>query len=470
GCGALNRLERDVLSRNPTVVTVCFGMNDGHYARINDEVAATYRKNLDAVVKNLDDKKIRVVIFSPPPVDEAMQPPWLSFPLKDVEYNKTLQAFRDICSEIAKKYGSTYIDIGAPILKTLAALKVGNPSPGLLRDGVHPDEKGGFVMAGAMLLAMGAEPMPYLADTTAAQLTGPDKSGVPVAGPVPVPLWMNDDDAAFAKAAGFLDVAALRLRVRGLAAGRYEVRIADAIAGLWNADELRQGVLIPGGFSNRAKRIYDVTNWKEANYFNAWRVVNLDAEKGAATDGAVQGLLQADDGFQAAIDSLNTPISGLTVTVKSTGLPENVGQNLALKKPYEASDPNVYNYGYGGLTDSSWVNENPHVFATGEKDTFPKTATVDLGKVQPLTNIYTGVPAFGSTKTVTVSLSSDNTNFTEVGTYVFKQRQEERHLFGFKTTPARYVRLTFPDHYPDEAGYNNRFSFINELEVYGPRG
>lgn len=466
--GGLNRLQRDVLSRKPSVVTICFGMNDGHYARLSDDSANAYRKNLDAIVKILSDQKIRVVIFSPPPVDYDQTPPWLKASLSEVDYNGTLAAFGTTGSEIARKYGATYIDILHPILNGLSAMKAKVPTYRALRDGVHPTEQGGVVMAGAMLLGMGADPMPFLADVSAVQLTGPDKSQVPLAGRLRVPFWMSEDSVAPSAASGFLPVAASRLRVRGLAPGRYEVRIGDSTAGLWRASELGQGVLVPGSFSARAKRINDLTNWKEANYFNAWRVINLDPETGPATDGAVAGLLKADDGFQDAIDSLNQPLEGQTITVKATGLPENIGPNLALGKPYQSSDPNVYNYGTGGLTDGSWSGEQPHTFASGEKDAFPKTTTIDLGQVSRVSHVLLGVPSFGSTKTVNVSVSSDGQNFTEEGSYVFSSRKEERHVYAFPATPARYIRLTFPDHYAQEFGYAANFVFTSEAEVYGP--
>jgi lysophospholipase L1-like esterase len=466
--GGLNRLQRDVLSRKPSVVTICFGMNDGHYAKISDDSANAYRKNLDAIVKILTDQKIRVVIFSPPPVDYDQTPPWLKASLSEVDYNGTLSAFGTIGTEVARKYGATYIDILHPILNGLNAMKAKQPTYRALRDGVHPTEQGGVVMAGAMLLGMGAEPMPFLADVSAAQLGGPNKSEVPVAGRLRVPFWMSDDSVAPASASGFLPVAASRLRVRGLAPGRYEVRIGDSNAGLWSAADLGRGVLVPGTFSARAKRINEVTNWKEANYYNAWRVLNLDRDTGPASEGAVAGLLKADDGFQEAIDSLNTPLEEQSITVKSTGLPENIGQNLALGKPYQASDPNVYNYGTGGLTDGSWSGAEPHTFASGEKDAFPKTATIDLGQVSPVSHVLLGVPSFGSTKTVSVSVSSDGQNFTDKGSYVFSSRKEERHVYAFPATPARYIRLTYSDHYPQEFDYHTNFAFTSEVEVYGP--
>ncbi len=51
---------------------------------------------------------------------------------------------------------------------------------------------------------------------------------------------------------------------------------------------------------------------------------------------------------------------------------------------------------------------------------------------------------------------------------MFRQRNEERHLFAFPSTPAQFVRLTYPDHYDEAEGYNNTFAFTTECQVYAP--
>lgn len=466
--GALNRLNRDVFPLKPDVVTLCFGMNDGRYSRLDDPMLASYRANMDGIVKALTDQKIRVIVFSPPPVDYDRQPGWVAKnQLIDVEYNKTLEAFGEAGKEVAQKYGATYIDIIHPILDGMANYKAKNPGASLIPDAVHPDENGGIMMSGAMLVGMGAEPMPPLADVSANALTGAEKNQIPLQKPVAVPLWMSETGAEGARAVGFLKLAGQTLRVRDLKAGTYAVKINGKNTGTWNNAELNAGVAIPGTYSEQAHKLWDVTNWKEGNNFNWWRNLELGPVQGPAIEGAVAALKRADDNYQQAIDSLNTPVSDVTIEVNSTGLPADAGTNLALNKPYTASDPNAYNYGTGGLTDGSWSGEEPHTFASGEKDEFPKTATIDLGAATPVKYVWLGVPKFGSTKTVEVSLSRDGQNFTKVGSYVFNQNNEERHLYSFNPTPARYVRLTYPDHYPNEAGYHVQFAFTSEVEVFG---
>ena len=155
-------------------------------------------------------------------------------------------------------------------------------------------------------------------------------------------------------------------------------------------------------------------------------------------------------------------------------LPANAGPNLALGKPYVCSDPNTHNFGIGGLTDGSWNADGVHCFATNDADTFPKTVTIDLGKLAngKLANVgivRLGVPQFGSTKTIRVSLSADGTRFTEIGRAAFAQGSESRLLFAFfHPMPAQFVKLTYPDRYADMIGYPNTFAFTTECEVYAP--
>ncbi len=141
--------------------------------------------------------------------------------------------------------------------------------------------------------------------------------------------------------------------------------------------------------------------------------------------------------------------------------------NLALNKKYTSSDPNKSNWD-PGLTDGSWKAVRGNTYATGNVSTFPKTVTIDLEAPVSIGYVALGVPPFGSTKTIKVSLGADEQNFTEVGTYVFSPRKEEKHLFTFDPVTARYVRLTYADHYDESVQYPPAHAFTTEVEVYAP--
>jgi lysophospholipase L1-like esterase len=461
---ALGRLNRDVLSLKPTVVSVCIGTNDGRYTALTDEILATYRKNLDAIVRTLVSKKVRVFVFTPGGVDYDRRPA-----LRDADYNKNLEALGAAAIDIAKKYGCPYGDMLRPMLAAQSARKATNPNFTMLPDGVHPDDAGGLIMAGVILKTLGAEPMPPILSTTAAAapvadtVFGTYRYSLP---PQLIPVPVSTDAAETIRAAGQREFFCPKVVVVGLPAGMYGVRLAGMSLGPWSNEALAAGVPVPGSYSERARRLYDLTTAKDENYLHLWRGVRLAPDANSLNAEVAAALMRAGDDYQAAIDTLRAPETGNLLTIQSTSLPPGLGANVALHKPYDVSDPNRYNYGIGGLTDGSWDSNTPHVFATGETPTFPKTATIDLGQAEPVRYVVLGVPPFGSTKTVEVSASADGVTYTKIGTYVFSLRQEERHVYAAPRISARYIRLTYVDHYPEEVGYNANFAFTSEVEAY----
>ena len=139
--------------------------------------------------------------------------------------------------------------------------------------------------------------------------------------------------------------------------------------------------------------------------------------------------------------------------------------DLALHKDYLSSDPNQHGWDKPGLTDGVEGKDPENCFATDDSPNFPKNVTVDLGSIQPFTTVVFGVPPFGSTKTVDVSVSADGTTFTPFGEYVFKLGEPQRAVLK-GTAQARYVRLTYVDHYSQQNVYGNTYAFTSELEVY----
>ena len=143
--------------------------------------------------------------------------------------------------------------------------------------------------------------------------------------------------------------------------------------------------------------------------------------------------------------------------------------NLALHCEYASSDPNTFGWEQPGLTDGVWGSDATTCYATGKSPVFPKFVTVDLRSIHPVSTVVFGVPPFGCTKTVNVSVSIDNVNFAPFGSHVFAQGVAQRAEVTGTKTDARYVRLTYQDHYPDTPETPGAFAFTSELEVYeGP--
>lgn len=154
--GFLARLDSDLYPFSPTVVTTCYGMNDGHYVGITPEIADTYRKSQTAIVESLKKHGVRTIILgSSKCVDTFTY--HKGQPLGPDVYNKTLAALADIDKQIAKQEGVVYADVyeatTAAMEKSKAACGQNYTFGG--DDGVHPGPNGAFVMAYAFLKALG---------------------------------------------------------------------------------------------------------------------------------------------------------------------------------------------------------------------------------------------------------------------------------------------------------------------------
>lgn len=94
--GFLGRMDNDLMTLKPTVVTLCYGMNDGHYVAYDENIGKGYREPLTKVVDKLKAAGVRAVVGSPGVVDLN------TFTrINPSVYNDNLGHLRDIAHQIA---------------------------------------------------------------------------------------------------------------------------------------------------------------------------------------------------------------------------------------------------------------------------------------------------------------------------------------------------------------------------------
>jgi lysophospholipase L1-like esterase len=155
--GFFARLNSDVYPFKPTVMTTCYGMNDGHYIAINDDTKNQYTKAQTDIVESLKKNGVRAIVLgSSKCVDSHYYHNPNSTP--DV-YNVTLGALADIDKDIAVKEGVVYADVFGVTLDVMkkAKAKFGDDYVFAGGDGVHPSPNGHLVMAYAFLKALGCD-------------------------------------------------------------------------------------------------------------------------------------------------------------------------------------------------------------------------------------------------------------------------------------------------------------------------
>jgi lysophospholipase L1-like esterase len=157
--GFNGRLDSDLYPFKPTVVTTCYGMNDGHYVALTKDISDTYRQNQTAIVEALKKHGVRVIILgSSKCVDSTAFHNNSTQAPPDV-YNQTLGALAAIDRDIAQKEGVVYADVyGATLLAMQKSKAIYGPNYVFGGgDGIHPGPNGHLVMAYAFLKALGCD-------------------------------------------------------------------------------------------------------------------------------------------------------------------------------------------------------------------------------------------------------------------------------------------------------------------------
>lgn len=153
--GFARRMDNDCVPWKPTVVTTCFGMNDGSYRPYTEAIGQAYETGSRQIQKRFRELGVRMVIGGPGPVDTDT---WrASEPDADVFYNDNLGRLSLIAAKLATENGFAFAGLHPLMMRVMASAKtaLGKDYPVCGGDGVHPGPNGHLVMAYAFLKAMG---------------------------------------------------------------------------------------------------------------------------------------------------------------------------------------------------------------------------------------------------------------------------------------------------------------------------
>ncbi len=252
------RLERDVIAFRPTVVTIMLGMNDGGYRPFDPvrlaSFSAGYRAIVDRLRQALPD--VRLTIIRPSPFDDVSRMPQFA-----PGYDDTLRRLGCYAAALAQGPSMASADFRTPLNAGLARLVAADPGLAqlLLPDRIHPSAAGHLVMGATLLRAWNAPALVSRVELDVATKAVVAALRTTVSGLVadgggfrwtqldealPLPLSFDDADVALAQKAGaeLEGLASQPLVVRGLAAGRYELRIDGRTIGTLGDGELAKGV------------------------------------------------------------------------------------------------------------------------------------------------------------------------------------------------------------------------------------
>ena len=261
--GFAGRMENDMLRFQPTVVTTCFGMNDGGYSPMSPDKAQRYRDGQKTIVRRSKQAGARlIVVGSPSCVDSDT---FRNDPVQAAMYNKTLLAERDIAREVAQAEGVAFADVIDPMLEVMAQAKAryGRQYPLAGGDGVHPGPNGHLVMAYALLKGLGCngDLGRITVDLAEGKAEGSDghqvlssSDGVVEVQSSRYPFCFQGDPASPNSTRGVIrffpfnqDLNRFLLVVRGGKAARYQVTWGKS-SRVFTADELARGINLAAKF------------------------------------------------------------------------------------------------------------------------------------------------------------------------------------------------------------------------------
>lgn len=157
----LARLDYDVISKNPTYITLTFGMNDTGYFDVfnkdnTDELSAERVSvsidNFGKIAEKLKETGAQIVMVGGSPYDETSRFNDGVLAGKNDAICKIIDAQRSVASS----YGWGFVDFNAPMVELGQKLQAEDPKYSFCpQDRIHPDKDGQMVMAYLFLKAQG---------------------------------------------------------------------------------------------------------------------------------------------------------------------------------------------------------------------------------------------------------------------------------------------------------------------------
>lgn len=158
---ALQRLDRDVLSKKPKLVTILLGMNDGRYQAFDHEIFETYRTDMSTLLDRLQDATTTVSPITPTMFDSvAARADLKRRPREEStlqQYNAVLAYFGTWLRGEADRRAMQSIDMFSPLNQLTRLARRENAEYTFIKDAIHPGEGGQLIMAHAWLENLGLQ-------------------------------------------------------------------------------------------------------------------------------------------------------------------------------------------------------------------------------------------------------------------------------------------------------------------------
>lgn len=287
------RLQRDVIARRPTVVTIMLGMNDGNVRPFEEPTFSRYSEGYKKILDRLQSAlpTARIVLIKPSPYDDVTQAPGFAG-----GYNGTLVRYGEWLEQEAQRRGLPIVDFNRPLVEALEKGKASEPDVArrLIPDRIHPEPAGHLVMAAALLTAWNASKVVTRVDLDASRQAvatrqnawvrdlrfGPALEWTQVDEVLPFPIDMkNPRMAMVVRAVGAIrNLNRQELRITGLPAPEYRLEIDGNVIATLSREQLADGVELTNydtPMLQQAGQVQLLTQQRAALQYARWRNVEV---------------------------------------------------------------------------------------------------------------------------------------------------------------------------------------------------
>ncbi len=279
-------------------MTIMLGMNDAGYKPFDAETLDKYEKGyehiLDVVKTALPG--LRITAIQPSPFDDVTQPPKFAD-----GYNEVLLRYAKFVKQEAAEKGIDTADLNTPVVEDLKRAYSLDPANArlIIEDRVHPEASGHLWMAEALLKAwhapalvsdvelnMETHHVDQSANATVTDLNGMKWTAAEQSLPMPV-LWSDPLTVLAVKASDFLEALNQEtLRVTGLSAGKYQLKIDDAPIAIFTSEELAKGINLASyaatPMMRQAMTVHELTKQHGEKHWIRWRQIQVPSTKDGA--------------------------------------------------------------------------------------------------------------------------------------------------------------------------------------------
>lgn len=317
GGGIQIRLTRDVIAYRPNVVTIMLGMNDGRYRKFDQQIFDIYSGGYKQIVARLKKEVpgVRITAIQPSPYDDVTRNPTF-----EGGYNAVLLRYSDFIQELGRGESLTVADLNRPVTAMLQNAKAANNETAqkIIPDRVHPGAAGHLIMAESLLKAWNAPAIVTSVELDAAARKAVKTGNTSVSDlqfgksiawtqlDSALPMAIDTADPVMALTVNSSDfMEALNqqpLKVTGLAAGKYTLRIDGEEVGTFSAAELAGGVNLAKYRTpmwGQAAQVHALTLKHNNIHFARWRSLQVPLEMDKLR-GTVPGM-DALDGLETEI-------------------------------------------------------------------------------------------------------------------------------------------------------------------------